>query len=144
MHLSPFRLYAAMTIVLFFKMSAISIVQGRARMRANAFVIPEDAKLFGNVEAVREEVAEVVRASRAWRNDLENIPIFLFLGLIYVLAMLSTTGAVIYFGVFTLARIAHTIFYLNAMQPWRTIAYTVGALASTALAIHIVIAGLSR
>ena len=38
---------------------------------------------------------------------------------------------------FTVARILHTLFYLNAMQPWRTIAYTVGALTSFALIIHL-------
>jgi hypothetical protein len=33
--------------------------------------------------------------------------------------------------------VLHTIFYLNAMQPWRTIAFSVGALAMVALIIHL-------
>ena len=44
---------------------------------------------------------------------------------------------IVYCAVFTVARILHTIFYLNAMQPWRTIAYTVGAIAMLALIIHL-------
>jgi glutathione S-transferase len=135
--MTPMKLYALVTIILFFKMSAISIVQGVARTRANAFAIPEEAKLFGGT-AVREEVPMVQRASRAWGNDLENIPIFLFLALIHTLSSSSLGLAPIYFTVFVIARIAHTFFYLNAMQPWRTIAYTIGALATLALAINII------
>jgi uncharacterized MAPEG superfamily protein len=130
------RLYALTAIVLALKMSAISIVQGRARTAAKAFVNPEDVAMFGGTQAL-QEVAGVQRASRAWLNDLENIPIFLILALVYAIAGLSSTAFIIYCVVFTVARILHTIFYLNAMQPWRTIAYTVGALISFALMIHL-------
>jgi glutathione S-transferase len=130
------RLYALTTIVLALKMFAISIVQGRARTSANAFANPEDAAMFGGT-IVPQEVAGVQRAAKAWMNDLENIPIFLILALIYAIAGLSGTAFIVYCVVFTVARILHTIFYLNAMQPWRTIAYTVGALTSLALMIHL-------
>lgn len=130
------RLYALTAIVLALKMSAISIVQGRARTAAKVFVNPEDAKMFAGT-AVAEEIAAVQRASRAWMNDLENIPMFLILALVYAIAGLSSTAFIVYCVVFTVARILHTIFYLNAMQPLRTIAYTVGALTSFALIIHL-------
>jgi glutathione S-transferase len=133
------KLYALTTVILFFKMSAISIVQGRARTSAKAYANPEDAKFFGAAQPVAEEAPAVQRAARAWRNDLENIPIFLFLALIYVMANLPVLPATIYFSVFTVARIAHTICYLNAIQPARTIVYTIGALATLALAIHIIV-----
>ena len=130
------RLYALTAIVLALKMSAISIVQGRARTAAKVFVNPEDAALFGGTAAI-QEAAAVQRASRAWLNDLENIPMFLILALVYAIAGLSGTAFIIYCVVFTVARILHTIFYLNAMQPLRTIAYTVGALTSFALMVHL-------
>jgi uncharacterized MAPEG superfamily protein len=130
------RIYALTAIVLTLKMSAISIVQGQARTAAKVFVNPEDAKLFGGTVAA-EEVPAVKRASKAWLNDLENIPMFLILALIYAIAGLSTTAFLIYCVVFTLARILHTIFFLNAVQPARTIAYTVGALVSFALMVHL-------
>ena len=38
---------------------------------------------------------------------------------------------------FTVARILHTFFYLKAMQPGRTIAYTIGAITMFALMIHL-------
>ena len=130
------RIYALTAIVLALKMSAISVAQGRARAAAKVTVIPEDAKMFGATVAT-EDVPAVKRASRAWLNDLENIPMFLILALIYAIAGLSTTAFLIYCAVFTLARILHTVFYLRAAQPGRTIAYTVGALVSLALMIHL-------
>ena len=130
------RLYALTTIVLALKMAAISVVQGRARTAANSFVNPEDAAMFGGT-IVPQEVAGVQRAAKAWMNDLENIPIFLILALTYAIAGLSSTAFIVYCVVFTVARILHTIFYLSAVQPWRTIVYTVGALTSLALMIHL-------
>jgi glutathione S-transferase len=133
------RIYALTAIVLTFKMIAISLAQGRGRVSSQVFTNPEDAQLFGGkLEAT--EAAAVQRASSAWRNDLENIPIFLILAWIYVAAGLSTGAFEIYCVVFVVARILHTVFYLNAVQPWRTIAFTVGAVAMIALAIHLLFA----
>src|SRR5713101_7082251 len=132
------RMYVLTAIVLTLKMSAISVVQGRARVAAGIFVNPEDAKTFQASQGPADAPA-VQRASRAWLNDLENIPIFLILCGIYVAAGLSTTAFVIYCLIFMTARIAHTIFYLSSIQPMRTISYTVGAVVSMALMIHLFI-----
>ena len=133
------RMYALTAIVLAFKMAAISIVQGRARLSAGTFTNPEDAKSFGGQQASAEAPA-VERASKAWRNDLENIPIFLILAWIYVAAGLSAGAFVLYCIVFMAARVIHTICYLNAIQPWRTIAFTVGAVTMLVLMIHLLVA----
>ena len=68
------RMYAFTAIVLAIKMASIAIVQGRARTSEGHFLNPEDAATFGGT-AVVQEPEMVQRASRAWRNDLENIPI---------------------------------------------------------------------
>jgi glutathione S-transferase len=133
------QMYAITAIVLALKMAAISVVQGRARMSAGVFTNPEDAKAFGGRQA-SEEAPMVERASKAWRNDLENIPIFLIIAWIYVAAGLSAGAFVIYCIVFMAARVTHTICYLNAIQPARTIAFTVGALTMLALIIHLFVA----
>ena len=130
------RMYAFTTIVLAIKMTLIGVVQGRARTGAGVFLNPEDAKMFGGKE-VPEEPEMVQRASRAWRNDLENIPIFLILAWIYVAAGLSAGAFVIYCLVFMAARIIHTICYINSLQPWRTAAFTVGAAVMLVLMIHL-------
>jgi uncharacterized MAPEG superfamily protein len=132
------RMYTITAIVLALKMAAIGVVQGRVRTNAGVFVNPEDAKTFRAKQAP-EEAPAVQRAARAWRNDLENIPIFLILAWIFVAAGLSATAFAVYCVVFMVARIIHTICYLNSIQPWRTIAFTIGALTMLALIIHLFI-----
>src|SRR5271166_5784813 len=130
------RMYAITAIVLTFKMFANSLVQGRGRVSSHIFTNPEDAQLCGGkLEAA--EAASVQRAAKVWRNDLENIPIFLILAWIYVAAGLSSTALTVYCAVFAVARILHTIFYLKAIQPWRTIVFTIGSVAMLALIIHL-------
>jgi glutathione S-transferase len=131
-------MYAITAIVLTFKMAAISIAQGRGRLRTQTFTNPEDVSAFGG-KLEPQEAAPVARAAKAWRNDLENIPIFLILAWIYVAAALSLAAFEIYCVIFMIARIIHTITYLSAVQPWRTISYTAGALAMLALVIHLLI-----
>lgn len=131
-------MYTITAIVLTLKMAAISIVQGRGRAAAGIFVNPEDAKSFSGKEA-SQEAPDVERASRAWRNDLENIPIFLILAGIYVSAGLSTTAFVVYCVIFMTVRIAHTVCYLNSIQPFRTVSFTIGALTMLAMMIHMLI-----
>jgi len=132
------KMYALTAVILTFKMFAVSIVQGRGRVGTKIFTVPEDATLFGGkLEA--QEAPVVQRASNCWRNDLENIPMFLILAGIYVLAGLSARSFTIYCLTFLVMRILHTFFYLNAVQPWRTIAFTIGVLAMFAMAIHLLI-----
>ncbi len=129
--------YAITVVLLFVKMLANSGVQGYHRIGKKAFAIPEDARFFGATAPLAQDLPEVQRASAVWRNDLENIPIFLFLGLVYVLIGESHAAAPYYFGTFVVARYAHMIFYLNAMQPWRFLAFLVGQLAAVGLAVQI-------
>jgi uncharacterized MAPEG superfamily protein len=130
------KMYAITAIVLTLKMAAISIVQASGRIGNSTFVNPEDAQLF-QVREAPAEAPSVERAAKAWRNDLENIPIFLILGLIYVAAALPFTAFAIYCVIFMLGRILHTICYLNSIQPMRTIAYFIGLLAMMAMVVHI-------
>jgi uncharacterized MAPEG superfamily protein len=131
------KVYAICLVILFFKMTAIALYQSSHRIRKNAYTNPEDAKAFGKGAALPGELAEVDKASKAYRNDLENIPIFLFLALIYVMLDCWEQGAVIYFWTFTVARVFHTVCYIRGIQPWRTMSYTVGAVMSAAVALHI-------
>jgi glutathione S-transferase len=132
------QIYALTAIILTLKMSAISVVQGLTRTRAGVFINPEDARTFGTQTAA-EEAPMVKRGARAWHNDLENIPIFLILGWIYVTAGLSATAFLVYCAIFVVARIVHTICYLNGIQPLRTIAFTVGAFTTLAMLVQLLI-----
>ncbi|WP_205527325.1 MAPEG family protein [Solimonas sp. K1W22B-7] len=122
---TPLHWYALSAVVLFLKMFGISLYQGYCRIGRQQFKNPEDAAFVHRAPAT-EELPQVQRAARAWLNDVENIPIFLALGIAYVQLGLSAAAAPWLFGLFTLARIAHTLCYLAGLQPWRTVAYSVG------------------
>jgi glutathione S-transferase len=138
--MTEYQFYALATVVLFFKMLALSTVQALARTGAKSFPNPEDARFFGASAPAADELPIVKRAAAAWRNDLENIPIFLFLAMIYVTLGCSPERAYIYFTIFVVARILHTIFYLRGLQPWRTLSYALGIAICFALSIDILIA----
>src|SRR5271166_6440168 len=138
--MTEYQFYSLITVILFFKMFANSIVQGVGRANTKTFVTPEDASFFAHSAPAADEAPIVKRAAMAWRNDLENIPIFLFLGLIYVTLGCWPEGAFIYFTIFVIARILHTVAYLNGLQPWRTIFFTFGTTICFILSIHILIA----
>lgn len=131
--------YALTAILLFLKMLAVSIYQGFHRIRNLKFVTPEDAALVGR-QAAAEELPQVQRASQVWRNDLENIPIFLALGVAYVWVEAPAAIAAWLFPTFIAARYLHTVFYLCSLQPWRTIAYAVGILSTLGMCIGIITA----
>ena len=138
--MTEYQFYAVITVILFFKMLVLSTVQALARTGAKSFPNPEDAKFFGAPGPVADELPIVKRAAAAWRNDLENIPIFLFLGMIYITLGCWPGGAFIYFSIFAIARIFHTIAYIRGLQPARTICYAVGVAICVTLSVNILIA----
>lgn len=131
------KIYAFCCVILFLKMFATGIVQGAMKAKTKSYIIPEDAKLIGNTDPVTHEPVEVIRCNNAYRNDLENIPIFLILSLVYVILNCWDKGSIIYFSTFTFARIMHTVFYIRGMQPWRSVAYGVGLLMTFSVSGHI-------
>ena len=124
---SALSVYAICVVALFLKMFAVSCYQGIFRMRFRAFTNIEDAAVFNRV--VREkELAQVTRAARAWANDLESIPAFFALGGVAVAMSAHASTTALLSVVFTVARVLHTLAYLNGVQPWRTVFYGVGIL----------------
>ncbi len=137
------KAYAISLVALYAKTFLNSAWQARHRIGNKAFVYPEDAKLFGAGAApVAQDVDGAVRGANAWRNDTENIPLFLFLGLVYYLVGGSPTAAPWYFYTFVVARVFHTIFLLAGMQPWRFIFFMLGQLCMIGMAANILGKGL--
>lgn len=50
----------------------------------------------------------------------------------------SKNAALIYFGTFTAARLLHSLFYLWGRQPFRTMMFGVGVLATLGMAVHVI------
>ena len=136
--MSPLDAYALTVVALFVKLFCVVVVQGRYRLAHGIFTKPEDAACWGDGTVSDAEHSVVDRAQRTLRNDLENVPIFLFLGWTYVALEAWPTGAAAYFAIFVASRIVHTIAYLRPMQPLRNRAYLVGLIVCLALCGHIV------
>ena len=64
---------------------------------------------------------------------MANIVPFAILGLVYVLAGASGTAALVVFGIFALARLGHSLAYVAGKQPWRSIFFTIGGVATPVL-----------
>ena len=130
----PLVLFAVLLIL---KMGAVAFVTSNERRKAQVVVNPEDTRVNPGSRAAGEEAATVLRAKRAHLNDIENIPAFLILALIFTLAGCSATAGWAYFGIYFVARTLHTIFYLKAVQPWRTAAFFVGQLTQLGLMVQL-------
>ncbi len=140
----PLDVWALAGVVLFLKMFAIALYQGRWRLRTKVFTKAEDAARWGDGTVSERDVPEVERAQRAFRNDLENIPMFLILSFAYLLYDAWEQGAYLYIGLFVIARIVHTWAYLRPKQPLRNRAYIVGVLCTLAVAGHLVFEVVAR
>jgi uncharacterized MAPEG superfamily protein len=135
-----FVAWAVTAIVLVAKMHLISLAQVVYRVRTNNWRVAEDAAKFGKSGATAVADTGVgERANNAWRNDLENIPGFLILGLAYVLAGAPSAWAIGLFATFVAGRFAHTLFYLAQRQPHRTLSYYVGQIAQVGVVVHLIV-----
>ena len=134
-----FRTYAFCSAILGIKMLYSGVHTGTTRSKHQGFINQEDATVFGPGGAVahEQETPEVAHALRIQRNDLENIPLFFAIGLIYVLSGASPFGARFFCWIFTLARLAHTYFYQNHIQPWRAVSFVIGSVAVVGMILRV-------
>ncbi|MFQ5351480.1 MAG: MAPEG family protein [Candidatus Binatia bacterium] len=133
-----FHSYAICSAILAIKMLLTGNYTTFQRLHNKGFVNKEDAKSFGGQAGAAEHPA-VAHALRIQRNDLENIPLFFVIGLIYVLDGASASAAAAYCWTFTIARLVHWVVYLNHLQPWRALSYFVGYLCILGMAVQILL-----
>ena len=81
---------------------------------------------------------EVDRSRRMHRNDLENIPAFFACGLLFVTTEPPLWLATLIFGLFVLARLAHTWSYATAQNhEVRASFYSIGSLVVIFMAVWV-------
>jgi glutathione S-transferase len=131
-----FSAYAISSTILALHLIFLALWTGKVRGQAKTYVSEEDAHAFKGAKAATEHV-DVLRAYRAHMNALENDVPFFVVGLLYAMTGATATGAAAYYYTFVGARVLHSIFSLGGMQPWRTIAFLVGALAVVGMAVHV-------
>ena len=127
-----FLVYAITSLVLCFNLLFLWAYSGGTRAKSKTAINQEDSARFG-APLVETNPPAVARVLRAHANAQATIYPFLFLGLVFVLAGGSDGTAKIIFGIFTVARVLHSIAYLAEKQPWRTIFFALGMLATLAL-----------
>ena len=132
-----FTAYAVACLVLSLNLLTLWISSGAIRAKGGVAINPEDAARYGASTSELDPPA-VARLLRAHRNAEATTYPFLFLGLVYVLAGGAAWTAIPIFTIFVAARIAHSIVYLKAMQPWRTISFATSLFAIIALMVAIV------
>jgi prostaglandin-E synthase 1 len=129
-----FVAYALSLVVLSLNLLVLWGYSGAVRGKTKTTPNEEDASTVAKGSQVVElDPPEVARVLRAHKNAMANIVPFAILGLVYVLAGGSATVAWVVFGVFTAARLAHSFAYLGGRQPWRTLSFVLGGVATVAL-----------
>jgi glutathione S-transferase len=119
------HLWAVVALLLVLKMMALGWWTSALRIRRRVYATPEDYVLRQLTPAgVADEDVERVR--RAHRNDLENVLPFIAASFVYVLTGPGPGAARVYLVGFLVARTLHSVFYVGALQPWRTLAFLVG------------------
>ena len=131
-----FSAYAVALVVLSLNLTFLWVYSGAVRGKSKT--TPNDEDKRAETRVLDHEPPEVARVLRAHANAMANIVPFAILGLIFVLAGGSATAAVGIFGVFTLARLAHSFAYLGGRQPWRSVFFGVGAVTTLVLIAFIV------
>jgi glutathione S-transferase len=133
------RAWALSSVVVALKTMAVGVYTSSIRIRRNVYISPEDYAVQGLPPAAGAD-ADVERARRMHRNDLENHLPFALVGLVYALTGPTTAGLWICFAGFPLARIAHSITYARGLMPHRTIAFGVGFLITLWMALSSLVA----
>jgi uncharacterized MAPEG superfamily protein len=129
-----FFAYGLTALFLSLNLLLLWISSGALRARGGVAINPEDGARYG-VPVSETDPPAVARVLRVHRNAEATIYPFLVLGLVYVLVGGSVQIAAPILAIFTLSRIAHSIVYLKAMQPWRTLTFATSLLSILALMV---------
>lgn len=133
-----FKLYAICSAAIAVHMLLLAFWTAARRAKAKRFLNSEDMTLDKEAKIVEVEDAAVQRVKRVHQNAIESAVPFFVLGLLYVLTGASVLGAQVFFFTFIAARVLHSIFYLAAKQPFRTMSFAIGALALIGMAVQVI------
>ena len=127
------------SVLLVLKMAGVAFATANARRKSLVVINAEDTGVNPGSHVEAQESQEVLRAKRAHLNDLENIPAFLFIALLFTLSGASARAGFAYFGVYFAARTLHTITYLAQKQPWRTVSFAIGQVTLLGLLVQLLV-----
>ncbi|KAF7278541.1 hypothetical protein GWI33_008245 [Rhynchophorus ferrugineus] len=110
------------------------------RFKHKVVLNDEDAK---TANATVGSHPAVERVRRAFQNDLENIPAFLFIGLVYLFVPAPNWLIHLLYYTYLLARIGHSIVYAVYIlpQPSRGICFGLSFIIVLYMSLHVLIVG---
>jgi uncharacterized MAPEG superfamily protein len=127
--LPAFSAYAVSVMALGVNLLGLANATALSRARANEVINPEDKKPDQAASVVYDEGNDkTARYRRAHRNALENVPLFMITALLLTLMGASATVGAALFYPFAGLRILHSVCYVKQIQPFRTVAFVLGAL----------------
>jgi uncharacterized MAPEG superfamily protein len=132
------RTFALAATIVALHLILLALWTGTVRVFKKAYVNPEDAKL-NKADQVEADHPDVQRAKRAHQNALENAVPFFLIGFLFASTGPSKQAQLIYFGTFVAARILHSIFYLWGKQPFRTLMFVIGVLATIGMGVQVIL-----
>lgn len=125
--------FVATCAYLYLKMMGNSGVQAYGRFRYKSHKYEED-KVFFKAPPNRESQPEILtRGDACWRNDLENIPIFIVAALCGLMAGVPHAIYTPIAVAFCLARTVHSVSLVLKLQPWRFLGYITGVICTGAM-----------
>jgi uncharacterized MAPEG superfamily protein len=133
-----FQAYALASAFLAVQLLLLAFWTGAVRGNRKQFVVPEDRIVNKGGQLTEVEHADVRRVKAAHMNALENAVPFFIVGALYLATGGTRIGAQAYCFTFLGARLLHTVFYLAGMQPFRTIAFGIGAASVLGMAVHVI------
>ncbi|XP_076237484.1 microsomal glutathione S-transferase 1 [Calliopsis andreniformis] len=134
-----FKTFAFWTSIIGLKVLAMAPLTTRQRFRKQVFMNPEDTK-FTHKATVGSSDDDVERVRRAHLNDLENIPVWMVVTLLWLTTNPSVWLATNLIRCFALCRIAHTLVYaVCPMQPARALSFGLGTAVTVYEAVATII-----
>ncbi|XP_066244946.1 prostaglandin E synthase-like [Euwallacea similis] len=136
-----FATYLIVSSLLVLKMCGLILLTIFQRYKNKVFISEEDMKMRPG--ATTEAHPDVERVRRAFQNDLENIPAFLFMALVYLFIEVPDWVVHFLFYLFLIARTLHSIVYAIYVvpQPARAICFMLGLAINGYLSFHVLIYG---
>lgn len=134
-----FRLFATYGTVVVLKMMALSFFTSFKRLTKKVYATPEDVVFDGgDLKKHGRTDPDIERVRQCHRNDLENIPPFLIIGLLYIFTGPSVFAATWHYRLFVGSRFLHTIAYLLPLpQPSRALGFFVGVGVTVSMAVQV-------
>lgn len=129
-----YALFASLAAVI---LLGLGLVTALTRISRKMVINHEDAKINGGAKVADLEHADVARVKRAHQNALESSVPFFVLGFLYTQTDPSVVMAQSLFAVFVVARLLHAVFYIKAIQPFRTLSFFAATIVNVTMLVQV-------